>query len=281
MIRRLLGGIAAVAGFAVLGVAAGTAASAQEDSEELLRGNVRNEQDDDGEVTRVPVEGVELTVVGPTAPRSPPPRPTPTAGSRSRCPDRATTRCALDNGDAARRTSTCATRPRRRSSVNVRPSERQVLNYFLGESQRQIQSRWDLLPQTIANGIKFGLIIAITAVGLSLIYGTTGLSNFTHGELVTLGAIVTWWMNQSVGLHVLLAAIPFGIAAGALGGFVSEAGLWQPLRRKGVGADVDDDRVDRRRPRRPLPLPVHVRRPLACLPRVRRAVGGRHRPDRR
>ena len=59
------------------------------------------------------------------------------------------------------------------------------------------------LPQTIANGIKFGLIIAITAIGLSLIYGTTGLSNFAHGELVTLGAIVAWWMNQSVGLHLL------------------------------------------------------------------------------
>ena len=95
--------------------------------------------------------------------------------------------------------------------VNVRPAERQILNYFLGESLRQTEGRWDTLPQTIANGIKFGLIIAITAVGLSLIYGTTGLSNFAHGELVTLGAIVAWWMNQSVGLHILVAA-PIGIA---------------------------------------------------------------------
>ena len=106
--------------------------------------------------------------------------------------------------------------------VNVRPNERQILNYFLGESLRQTEGRWDQLPQTIANGIKFGLIIAITAVGLSLIYGTTGLSNFAHGELVTLGAIVTWWMNQSVGMHILLAAV-FGIAAAALAGFLAES----------------------------------------------------------
>ena len=118
-------------------------------------------------------------------------------------------------------------------AVNVRPAERQILNYFLGESLRQTESRWDVLPQTIANGIKFGLIIAITAVGLSLIYGTTGLSNFAHGELVTLGAIVAWWMNQSVGLHILVAA-PIGVLAAAAAGFLAERTLWHPLRRRGV-----------------------------------------------
>jgi branched-subunit amino acid ABC-type transport system permease component len=35
----------------------------------------------------------------------------------------------------------------------------------------------------LVEGIKFGSIIAITAVGLSLIFGTTGLINFAHGEL--------------------------------------------------------------------------------------------------
>ena len=210
------------------------------------------------------------------APRSAPSPPTPTAGSRSSCPDRVTT----PSGSTRTRcptTSSSATRPRPSWSVNVRPAERQILNYFLGESLRQTESRWDQLPQTIANGIKFGLIIAITAVGLSLIYGTTGLSNFAHGELVTLGAIVTWWMNQSVGLHILVAA-PIGIARRPRWrGSSPRAGSGDPLRRRGVEPDVDDDRVDRRRARRPLPLPVHVRRPLAGLPAVRRAVGGRHR----
>ena len=53
-----------------------------------------------------------------------------------------------------------------------------------------MQSKWSLLPQTLANGLKLAMIIAITSIGLSLIFGTTGLSNFAHGEMVTFGAFV-------------------------------------------------------------------------------------------
>ena len=38
--------------------------------------------------------------------------------------------------------------------------------------------------RSLFEGIIFGLIIGICAIGLSLIYGTTGLVNFAHGELV-------------------------------------------------------------------------------------------------
>lgn len=231
MIRRLLGGIA-VAGIVVVGLASGSAI-AQEDSEELLRGNVRNELEEDGEVTRVPVEGVALTVLdgagaevgaATTDADGQFEIPLPGPGDYTVRLDTGTLPDDVELRDEAQEELT----------VNIRPAERQILNYFLGESQRQAQGRWEVLPQTIANGIKFGLIIAITAVGLSLIYGTTGLSNFSHGELVALGAIVTWWMNQSVGMHVLLAA-PIGIAAAGLGGYVAERGVWRPLRRKGIG----------------------------------------------
>ena len=206
---------------------------AQQDGGELIRGNIRNEIEEDGEVTRVPVEGVELTVVdangaevgvvvsdadGQFEQELPGPGAYTVLLNEDTLPDDVELR---DEAQAE-------------LVVNVRPNERQILNYFLGESLRQTEGRWDQLPQTIANGIKFGLIIAITAVGLSLIYGTTGLSNFAHGELVTLGAIVTWWMNQSVGMHILLAAV-FGIAAAALAGFLAESGVWRPLRRRGVG----------------------------------------------
>src|SRR6185295_2176270 len=65
------------------------------------------------------------------------------------------------------------------------------VTFFLGKSTRVTKSRWSLLPQTLVNGIKFSLLYAMAAIGLSLIYGTTGLSNFAHGEIVTLGAVVT------------------------------------------------------------------------------------------
>ena len=39
----------------------------------------------------------------------------------------------------------------------------------------------------------FGLLLALASVGLSLIYGTTGLSNFAHGEQVSLGAMLAYF----------------------------------------------------------------------------------------
>jgi neutral amino acid transport system permease protein len=55
--------------------------------------------------------------------------------------------------------------------------------------------------RALANGLKFGLIIAMCAVGLSLIFGTTGLINFAHGELVTLGAMLAWFFNVGTWRH--------------------------------------------------------------------------------
>ena len=45
------------------------------------------------------------------------------------------------------------------------------------------------------------------AVGLSLIFGTTGLTNFAHGELVTLGAVVAWYINVGGGVPLIAAAL--------------------------------------------------------------------------
>jgi neutral amino acid transport system permease protein len=86
----------------------------------------------------------------------------------------------------------------------------------------------------VVEGIKLGLIIGISAVGLSLIFGTTGLTNFAHGELVTFGAIATWYFNNNRGLHLIPAAV-LGILVGAAFGGVLDLGLWRPLRRRRTG----------------------------------------------
>ena len=86
-------------------------------------------------------------------------------------------------------------------------------------------------------GLKLGAVIAMTAVGLSLIYGVTGLINFAHGELVTFGAVVAWFLNAAVGgpgLQLILAATLAVLAGGVLG-FGMERGLFRPLRRRGTG----------------------------------------------
>jgi branched-chain amino acid transport system permease protein len=75
-------------------------------------------------------------------------------------------------------------------------------------------------------------IIAITSIGLSLVFGTTGLSNFAHGELVTVGATLTWMFNQSVGEFGLPLSALLGITGAALLAGSSELGVWRPLRRR-------------------------------------------------
>ncbi len=89
--------------------------------------------------------------------------------------------------------------------------------------------------QLVVEGIKLGAIIAITAVGLSLVFGTTRLINFAHGELVTLGAMVAFFFSTSPLTLPLVVAALFAVAAGALTGGTMERVLWRPLRRRGAG----------------------------------------------
>jgi branched-chain amino acid transport system permease protein len=89
--------------------------------------------------------------------------------------------------------------------------------------------------QLIVEGLKLGAIIAITAVGLSLIFGTTKLINFAHGELVTIGAVVAFWVSTSPGTMPLVVG---GIVAVIVGGLIAgglDRGLWRPMRRRGTG----------------------------------------------
>ena len=106
-----------------------------------------------------------------------------------------------------------------------------------GPPQNAVVGWLDQFAQLLVEGVKFGSIIAITAVGLSLIFGTTGLINFAHGELVTLGATAAFVLNASVvGPQLqLIPATVVTVAFGALFGGVLELGLWKPLRRRGIG----------------------------------------------
>ena len=69
---------------------------------------------------------------------------------------------------------------------------------------------------------------------MSLIFGTTGLTNFAHGELLTLGGMVTYFFNK-LGLHLIPAALLALVFAVVVGGFLQDRYLWKPLRRRGTG----------------------------------------------
>ncbi len=86
----------------------------------------------------------------------------------------------------------------------------------------------------LVDGIRFGLIIGITGVGLSLIFGTTGLVNFAYGELVMIGAVLAWVINVDFGIQLIPATL-LAIVAGCAFGALNNLGLFQPMRRRRTG----------------------------------------------
>lgn len=95
-------------------------------------------------------------------------------------------------------------------------------------------SQWEQLPQMLVDGLVFGILIALGALGLNLIYGTTGLTNFSHGELLTLGAFTAIVLNE-LGLHVAIAAPIAIIISALLWGWGQNRILWRPLRKRRTG----------------------------------------------
>lgn len=109
-----------------------------------------------------------------------------------------------------------------------------IVNLFLGEGVRETTSFLDQLLSRIVGGLNFGLLLGLAAMGAALIYGTTRLSNFAHGEMVTWGAVIallctTFW-HLPMWLGILAAVI-----AGGLLGLALDAGMWRPLRHRGLG----------------------------------------------
>lgn len=104
----------------------------------------------------------------------------------------------------------------------------------LGQGSSSGTSLWEQAAQLTVSGIQFGLLIALGALGLSIIYGTTGLVNFAHGEIITFGALATWTLNAGFGLPFVLSAIGGLLLSGAFG-WLNNAALWRPLRKRGTG----------------------------------------------
>lgn len=96
--------------------------------------------------------------------------------------------------------------------------------------------------QLAVGGLVFSLLLAMAALGLSMIFGTTGLTNFAHGELITFGALIAYGVdalpgtitiggtNVTIAVSIIVAAI-----ASAAFGWVNDRALWRPLRHRGTG----------------------------------------------
>lgn len=119
-------------------------------------------------------------------------------------------------------------------TVEVSAGNVRAALFPIGEGERQVTGFAEQALERLVYGLAFGLLLALAALGLSLIFGTTGLTNFSHGEIVTLGGFSAFVVNTSLGVPVLLAAVMAALVCAAAGWLV-DRGLWLPLRRRGTG----------------------------------------------
>lgn len=117
---------------------------------------------------------------------------------------------------------------------NLNPGQDAAVVFPIGPSDRNVATKADQIPQMMWNGLVFGLFMAMAALGLSMVFGTTGLTNFAHGELVTFGALMAFLFNTVLGLPFAVAAA-IALVAGAAFGWAQDSVLWRPLRRRGTG----------------------------------------------
>lgn len=68
---------------------------------------------------------------------------------------------------------------------------------------------FELVLQTLVSGLLMGMIYALVAAGLSLIFGLMDVVNFAHGELLMLAMFATFILHRTTGLDpaVLLPVV--------------------------------------------------------------------------
>jgi branched-chain amino acid transport system permease protein len=94
----------------------------------------------------------------------------------------------------------------------------------------------DFFLSVSLTGLIMGIIYALMALGLTLIYSILGIVNFAHGEFYMIGGYASYLILSSLtGLHPLLV-VPMAGLAGALFGLLFEILFLRPIHQ---------DRIDR------------------------------------
>ncbi len=74
----------------------------------------------------------------------------------------------------------------------------------------------DLFAFQLLNGIVWGLLLGLIALGLSLIYGLMRINNLAHGSLFMLGAMLAAYGCNQLGLNFWLTAVLTALALAAV-----------------------------------------------------------------
>jgi len=94
----------------------------------------------------------------------------------------------------------------------------------------------DIFLQQIINGVVLGSMYALVALGYTMVYGIVNLINFAHGEVLMVGAMVSWTVISFLagsgmpGWAILVLSLPVAIAVCAALNFSIEKIAYRPLR---------------------------------------------------
>ncbi len=96
----------------------------------------------------------------------------------------------------------------------------------------------DIFIQQIINGLTLGCVYAVVALGYTMVYGIIQLINFAHGDIVMIGAmmsftVITSLLAANTGLPplvILAIATAFAVPVCMLTAYVMEKVAYKPLR---------------------------------------------------
>ena len=154
-----------------------------------------------------------------------PRRRTPVLGQRQGCRQARRDRrdpCARRSRQPRAAGRPCRTSRRPWQKRRPRPSPRSIVMLQL----------WSIL-QSIYYGLSLGSVLLLAAAGLAITFGVMGVINMAHGEMVMLGAYVTFVVQQTLHTHrtrsvrrvSLLIAVPLAFIVAGMVGIIIERTL--------------------------------------------------------
>ena len=83
--------------------------------------------------------------------------------------------------------------------------------------------------QYLINGISIGAVYAIIALGYTMVYGIAKMLNFAHGDVIMVGAYISFCVTNYLGLPAWISVLA-AMAVCTLLGIVIEGLAYKPLR---------------------------------------------------
>ena len=81
----------------------------------------------------------------------------------------------------------------------------------------------------LINGISLGSVYAIIALGYTMVYGIAKMLNFAHGDVIMIGAYISFLVTSKLGLPGIVSILAAMVVCTALG-IVIERLAYKPLR---------------------------------------------------